>query len=76
MAEYQGLAERMLKPVNETVGIRCYTAHVSGRIDPGGDRDAQPAAFITVMHSPRFLAGFAERFAAELTAIESNPTVI
>jgi hypothetical protein len=28
------------------------------------------------MHSPRFLAGFAERFAAELTALESNPTVL
>jgi hypothetical protein len=34
------------------------------------------AAGLIVMHSPRFLVGFAERFAAELTTLESKPTVL
>jgi NYN domain len=29
------LAEKLLKPINRIVGVRYYTAHVSGRIDPG-----------------------------------------
>jgi hypothetical protein len=31
----KALAERLLKPFNKIVGVRYYTARVSGRIDPG-----------------------------------------
>jgi len=31
----KALSEKLLKPTNRIVGVRYYTAHVSGRIDPG-----------------------------------------
>jgi hypothetical protein len=31
----KALAERLLNPANQVIGVKYYTARVSGRIDPG-----------------------------------------
>jgi hypothetical protein len=75
----KALAERLLKPVNKIVGVRYYTAHVSGRIDPGapGRQQIYLDALRTVpeisLHMGAFL--LSEKFAGLVQPPEFRPRI-
>ena len=75
----KALAEKLLKPANKVVGVRYYTAHVSGRIDPGapGRQQIYLDALRTVpeisLHMGAFL--LSEKFAGLVQPPEFRPRI-
>jgi len=75
----KALAERLLNPANQVIGVKYYTARVSGRIDPGAPARQQRYldALRTVpeisVHMGRFL--LSEKFAGLVKPPDFRPRI-
>jgi len=75
----RALAEKLLKPTNIVVGVRYYTAHVSGRIDPTAPArqqlylDALRTVPEVSLHMGAFL--LSEKFAGLVKPPEFRPRI-